>query len=163
MQVIWHGILNLLIKLLLNLTKLRGVICLVNLIFNLMYLEKWTCYAYFWYGDRCYRGHGYKATGRASTLLTVSTRCRRGRVWAFQLSLELCGRATHAWHAQSDISDEEGHGGLRRVLLPGQLSARAVGTVQTRHRVPGTRDNWWSGGFWSVEVWHCCPVHSGRE
>ena len=108
----------------------------------------------------------------------MSPRCRRGSAWTFQWSLGLCVRATHAWQVQNKRSDQEGHGGLRRVwvvevsfrdasapktwlwkwtkdgvnteeeptslkrLIPGQLSSRATGAVQTRYRESGTKGNW---------------------
>ena len=48
--------------------------------------------------------------------------------------------------------------------IPGQLSARAAGTVQTRYRGFDTKSNKRSRrGFQSVDVCHCLPLHCGRE
>ena len=50
------------------------------------------------------------------TLPTVPLRCRLGRAWAFQWSLGLYGRATHAWGPKWD-SRPRGIQGLRHARL----------------------------------------------
>ena len=47
------------------------------------------------------------------SLPTVSPRCRRIRA-SVSMIFGVRGRTTHAWQVQSEIADQEGHGGLRR-------------------------------------------------